>query len=94
MIQHAIPYAQPSRACRCPVQDCGGIIPDPDCVDHGAKKEPAMGWHPAGGERCTRLVSTRPRYVCAEGHPLLGTFRLPATDPDCWDDSCESNCRP
>jgi hypothetical protein len=92
VIRHAIPYAQPSWACRCPVEECGGIIPDPDCPDHGAKKEPAMGWHEAGGERCQRLAAARPRYRCADGHLLPANFRPPATDPDNWDDSCR--CKP
>lgn len=59
MIQHAIPYAQPSWACPCPVKACGGIIPDPDCPDHGARREPAMEWHEADGERCTNLAAGR-----------------------------------
>jgi hypothetical protein len=90
MIRHAIPYGIRSAACRCPVQACGGIIPDPDCPDHGAKKSPAMEWHAAGGERCRELG--RPRYRCSRGHLLPADFRLPATDPDTWDDECR--CKP
>lgn len=58
MIRHAIPYVAPSQPCRCPAQDCGGLIPDPDCPDHGARKEPAMEWHEAGGPRCQTLTPT------------------------------------
>ncbi|GHH30077.1 hypothetical protein [Streptomyces rubradiris] len=60
MILHRVPYVQPSPACRCPVQVCGGIIPDPDCPDHGDRKSPAMERHEADGERCRELRSTRP----------------------------------
>ncbi|MFF5404583.1 hypothetical protein ACFY8K_16920 [Streptomyces misionensis] len=92
MTQHAIPYAQPSWACHCSVQDCGGIIPAPDCPDHGVKQEPAMSWHEADGERCTTLAATRPRYRCDRGHLLPANFVPPATDPDNWDDTCR--CKP
>lgn len=92
MSQHAIPYAQPSLTCQCSVQACGGLVPDPDCPDHGGKREPAMSWHEADGERCKELASPQPRYRCDRGHLLPATFRPPATEPDDWDDSCESNC--
>lgn len=46
MIRHAIPYTQPSPACPCPLQPCGGLIPTPDCPDHGHRRNPAMEWHP------------------------------------------------
>ncbi|WP_416520081.1 hypothetical protein [Streptomyces achromogenes] len=60
MIRHAIPYAQPSSACPCPAQECGGIIPDPDCPDHGDRRAPAMEWHEADGPRCRALAAGRP----------------------------------
>jgi len=92
VIRHAIPYAASSKACRCPVHVCGGIIPDPDCVDHGAKREPAMSWHEAGGERCQALRAAPPRrYRCDRGHLLPVGFR-PGPDPESWDDTCE--CKP
>lgn len=90
MIRHGIPYSARSSACWCPVQECGGIIPDPDCPDHGAKKNPPMDWHEADGPRCREL--RRPRYRCARGHFLPASFSPPATDPDNWDDECR--CKP
>lgn len=95
MIQHAIPYAQPSRACRCSMQACGGIIPDPDCPDHGHRKEPAMEWHEADGERCRALQPKpeRKRYQCAAGHFLPANFTPPARDPHDWDDECRCKSR-
>ncbi|MGZ0231159.1 hypothetical protein [Streptomyces sp. CPS1] len=92
MIFHAVPYAGSTRCGRCPMQVCGGLIPDPDCPDHGVKREPAMSWHEADGERC-RELGRGPRYQCSAGHLLPDTFRPPATEPDDWDDSCETNCR-
>ncbi|MEV5414747.1 hypothetical protein [Streptomyces albogriseolus] len=89
MIQHAIPYAAQSSACPCPVQKCGGIVPAPDCPDHGARREPAMEWHEAGGPRCRELA--RPRYRCARGHFLPADFQPPATEPGDWDDECRCN---
>lgn len=56
MIFHAVPYSAQPSDCRCPVQVCGGIIPDPDCADHGNRENPAMEWHPADGERCRQLA--------------------------------------
>lgn len=45
-LRHAIPYAAASTACVCPVvHPCGGIVPDSDCPDHGARRTPAMAWH-------------------------------------------------
>ena len=52
MNRHAIPYAAASASCCCPVQACGGLIPDPDCPDHGGRREPAMEWHAAGSPLC------------------------------------------
>lgn len=90
MIRHAIPYAASSDSCCCPLQSCGGIIPDPMCLDHGARKNPAMEWHRE--EHCpTRRGQTR-RYRCSRGHFLPATFSPPATDPDDWDDDCR--CKP
>lgn len=59
MTRHAIPYTD-SDPCPCPVQDCGGIIPDPDCPEHGARREPAMAWHDADSDRCRQLAAERP----------------------------------
>lgn len=56
---HWTPYKQPSTACPCPVQTCGAIIPDPDCPDHGARAEPAMNRHTAGGTRCQNLTADK-----------------------------------
>ncbi|MFD5709522.1 hypothetical protein ACFWHW_03855 [Streptomyces pharetrae] len=87
-----MPYAGAGRCGRCPLQVCGGIIPDPDCPDHGSKKELAMAWHEADSERCRDLARPRPRYRCARGHFLPADFRPPATEPDDWDDECR--CKP
>jgi hypothetical protein len=54
MMRHAVPYTD-APACPCQVQPCGGIIPDPDCPHHGARKSPAMEWHQADGPRCQQL---------------------------------------
>ncbi|MFF0465732.1 hypothetical protein [Streptomyces mexicanus] len=41
LVQHAMPAAAASAACTCEtVQPCGGIVPDPDCPDHGARRAP------------------------------------------------------
>ena len=56
MNRHAIPYAAASPACPCPVQACGGIIPNPSCPDHGARRNPAMEWHPV--EYCPSRTAT------------------------------------
>lgn len=53
---HDIPYAQPSPDCPCPIQRCGGIILDPDCPDHGYRRNPAMQRHIAGNARCQQLT--------------------------------------
>lgn len=93
MTGHYVPYVQPSPNCPCPVQACGGIIPDPDCPDHGAKKEPAMDRHEAGGPRCRELQPKAKRYRCSRGHFLPADFRPPFhRDPDDWDDTCR--CKP
>lgn len=85
MIRHAYPYAAPSAGCVCTPQKCGGIIPDSDCPDHGAKKNPAMEWHQDGGPVC--LDGQGARYRCDRGHPLPPAF-TPSGDPDTWDDTC------
>ena len=85
MIRHAYPYAAPSIDCGCQPQDCGGIIPDPGCPDHGAKKNPAMAWHEADSPVC--LAGQGARFHCDRGHPLPADF-TPAGDPDDWDDTC------
>ncbi|WP_158810552.1 hypothetical protein [Streptomyces leeuwenhoekii] len=92
MIRHAIPYAGPARCGHCPLQVCGGILPDPDCPDHGARREPAMEWHEADGPRCQELRAPSSRYRCDRGHLLPADFRPPATDPDNWVDECR--CKP
>lgn len=83
---HAVPYAF-SGHCACPVQVCGGTIPDPYCPDHGERREPAMGWHDAGDERCQQLVAEEPRYRCGRGHPLPLHFSR-GLDSELWDDTC------
>jgi hypothetical protein len=91
MTRHAIPYAA-TPACRCPVQECGGIIPDPGCPDHGARLEPPMAWHDAESKRCRELSATpQPRYRCDRGHLLPAGFQ-PGPDPELWDDTCR--CKP
>ncbi|MTE22619.1 hypothetical protein F0L17_26695 [Streptomyces sp. TRM43335] len=45
-LRHAMPYAEISEACRCPTaHPCGGIVPDPDCPEHGDRRAPTMEWH-------------------------------------------------
>lgn len=45
-LQHAMPYAEITDACRCPTAyPCRGIIPDADCPEHGDRQAPAMSWH-------------------------------------------------
>jgi hypothetical protein len=56
VIQHAIPYAAPGPGCSCTAQPCGGLLPDVECPDHGHRKNPAMAWHVADGERCLQLA--------------------------------------
>lgn len=90
MIRHAIPYVAPGTSCCCPAKACGGIIPAPDCPEHGAKREPAMSWHEADSDRCRALRPAR-RYRCASGHFLPATFR-PSGPPDELDDTC--TCKP
>ncbi|MET8978529.1 hypothetical protein ABZX85_23215 [Streptomyces sp. NPDC004539] len=57
-IPHAMPYATPDD-CTCTEQTCGGIIPDPECPDHGHRLNPAMGWHLAGTVLCRKLAADR-----------------------------------
>lgn len=46
MLRHAVPYVDPTGACRCPTAyPCRGIVPDADCPDHGNRRNPAMAWH-------------------------------------------------
>jgi hypothetical protein len=43
--RHAVPYAAPGPGCTCPpIEACGGILPDPECPEHG-RPAPAMLWH-------------------------------------------------
>lgn len=45
-VQHAVPYAEISDACRCPTAyPCRGIVPAADCPEHGGTRAPAMSWH-------------------------------------------------
>lgn len=85
MIRHAYPYTDPTTDCCCAHQTCGGIIPDPDCPDHGHKKNPAMEWHQAGSPVC--VAGQEAPYHCDRGHPLPAAFR-PSSDPESWDDTC------
>ncbi|MEU4104002.1 hypothetical protein AB0F16_25985 [Streptomyces tanashiensis] len=87
MNRHAIPYAAASPACCCPVQACGGIIPNPDCPDHGARRNPAMGWH--WEDACPALLEPGPH--CAQGHPLPADAVPLTRDPEDWDDTCRCN---
>lgn len=51
-VQHAVPYAEISDACRCPTAyPCRGIVPAADCPEHGDRTAPAMAWH--WEENCT-----------------------------------------
>ncbi|WP_416520041.1 hypothetical protein [Streptomyces achromogenes] len=58
---HDIPYAATSPYCRCKLQTCGGLTINPDCPDHGNKKNPAMERHTAGNERCQQLTKENTR---------------------------------
>lgn len=96
MTGHWVPYTAPSPSCDCAQVACGGLLSNPDCVEHGARKEPAMQRHDAGGRRCRALggVPEPKRYRCDRGHFLPADFRPPFhRDPDDWDDTCESKCR-
>ncbi|MGW6244383.1 hypothetical protein [Streptomyces roseolus] len=55
VVRHALPYTDPTAACRCTQKTCGGIIPVPYCPEHGTAAEPALEWHPGGGLRCGYL---------------------------------------
>lgn len=57
-IPHAMPYTT-SADCTCTEQTCGGVIPDPECPDHGHRINPAMGWHLAGTVPCRTLAAGR-----------------------------------
>ncbi|MFI9344969.1 hypothetical protein ACIG0D_27440 [Streptomyces sp. NPDC052773] len=59
MIRHAVPYVAASDNCCCAIQTCGGLIPDSDCPDHGAKKEPVMAWHHADSPTCLEGQASR-----------------------------------
>jgi len=91
MIRHAYPYTAPSADCSCVPQACGGLIPDPDCPDHGAKRNPAMEWHQANSPIC--LDGQPARFRCDRGHPLPADFH-PHGDPDDWDDTCRRKPTP
>ncbi|MEV7817820.1 hypothetical protein AB0P05_45575 [Streptomyces flaveolus] len=53
LVQHAVPGTAPSPACSCQTaQPCGGLIPDPDCPEHGDQRAPHMWWH-WEGPACT-----------------------------------------
>jgi hypothetical protein len=89
MKRHAYPYVAASADCPCSPQACGGLIPDPDCPDHGAKRNPAMEWHQADSPVC--VDGQAARFRCDRGHPLPAGFH-PHGDPDDWDDTC--HCKP
>jgi hypothetical protein len=59
VIRHAIPYTQPSNACLCPLQPCGGINPSDTCPDHGHRRNPAMEWHQADNTYCQQLANNK-----------------------------------
>jgi hypothetical protein len=59
VIWHDIPYTQPSDACCCPLQACGGIIRKDTCPDHGHRRNPATERHQADSAYCQQLTTSK-----------------------------------
>ncbi|MBT2469549.1 hypothetical protein J7E97_17095 [Streptomyces sp. ISL-66] len=56
VVRHGVPYASSAQGCACRRYDCGGLVPESWCEDHGDAAGPAMAWHPSGGIRCVELA--------------------------------------
>ncbi|MFJ3728837.1 hypothetical protein ACIPYQ_40615 [Streptomyces sp. NPDC090045] len=63
VVRHGIAYAGPGEACVCARHDCGGVVPESWCAEHGDAVGPVMEWHPEGGIRCTDLSAARSAAV-------------------------------